>query len=272
MTVITEMKSGDKRARPMDGKKWLQYSISVWNDIRKSPEELRISHPAMFPVALCKRLIELFSRESDLILDPFTGSGSTLIAASDLGRNAIGVELSSQFVKLYESRLNQSELFDDTRDISCKMITGDARHLLQYVKPRSVTLTITSPPYWDILNQRRTADGKVTRHYGNESGDLGAKRSYASFIKELANVFESIHIVTKEGGYCCVIVMDIRKGKKFYPFHVDVINSMADIGFELDDIIIWDRRQEYNNLRPLGYPHVFRVNKIHEFILIFKKH
>jgi DNA modification methylase len=271
MTVTTKTKSSGKSERPMDGKKWLQHSISVWNDIRKSTEELRLNHPAMFPVALCKRLIELFSKESDLILDPFAGSGSTLIAASDLGRNSIGVELSPQFVKLYETRLNQSNMFDDSSGVSCQMITGDARDLQKYLKPRSVTLTITSPPYWDILNQRRTADGKVIRHYGNEAGDLGAKRSYVSFIKELTSVFELVHIVTKPGGYCCVIVMDIRKGKKFYPFHIDVVSLMSGIGFELDDIIIWDRRQEYNNLRPLGYPHVFRVNKIHEFILIFKR-
>ena len=46
---------------------------------------------------------------------------------------------------------------------------------------------------------------------------------------------------------------------------------MTEIGFEFEDIIIWDRKQEYSNLRPLGYPYVFRVNKVHEYILIFKK-
>jgi len=66
-------------------------------------------------------------------------------------------------------------------------------------------------------------------------------------------------------------VMDIRKKAKFYPFHMDVVNKMQEIGFELDDIIIWDRQKEYNNMRPLGYPFVFRVNKVHEFILIFRK-
>ena len=65
--------------------------------------------------------------------------------------------------------------------------------------------------------------------------------------------------------------MDLRKKDKFFPFHFDTIQFMTDIGFTLDDIINWDRRQEYNNLRPLGYPYVFRINKIHEFILIFKK-
>ena len=46
---------------------------------------------------------------------------------------------------------------------------------------------------------------------------------------------------------------------------------MVDIGFNFDDTIIWNRAQEYNNLRPLGYPSVFRVNKVHEFYFDFPK-
>ena len=65
--------------------------------------------------------------------------------------------------------------------------------------------------------------------------------------------------------------MDIRKGPHFFPLHMDLTAVMQQLGFFLDDIIIWDRRQEYNNLRPLGYPYVFRVNKIHEFIMIYQK-
>jgi hypothetical protein len=46
---------------------------------------------------------------------------------------------------------------------------------------------------------------------------------------------------------------------------------MEEINFTLNDIIIWDRQKEYNSMRPLGYPYSFIVNKIHEYILIFKK-
>ena len=46
---------------------------------------------------------------------------------------------------------------------------------------------------------------------------------------------------------------------------------MSEIGFELEDIMIWDRQHEYNNMKTLGYPYVFRVNKVHEFMLIFWK-
>lgn len=91
------------------------------------------------------------------------------------------------------------------------------------------------------------------------------------FLKALQRVFESVYKVLKKGKYCIVIVMDIRKGPKFYPFHSDVANLMQEIGFIYDDLIIWDRRHEYNNMRPLGYPYVFRINRAHEFVLVFHK-
>jgi DNA modification methylase len=65
--------------------------------------------------------------------------------------------------------------------------------------------------------------------------------------------------------------MDIRKGPKLYQLHSDLTRKMEEIGFTLNDIIIWDRQKEYNNMRPLGYPYSFIINKIHEYILIYQK-
>jgi len=255
---------------PLDGKTWLQYSISIWSDIRKTTNENGLRHPAIFPIMLPERLISIFSQENDLILDPFVGSGSTLIAAKQSKRYSVGIELSDEFIELYKRRFDNMGLFDDEkyRPILNK---GDARYLPQWVNENSVQLTITSPPYWDILRQKRTADYKDIKNYGNRDADIGNIRSYESFLAELKKIFEHIYEATKLGGVCCIVLMDLRKKDKFYPFHIDTIDFMSDIGFILDDIIIWDRRQEYNNLRPLGYPYVFRVNKVHEFILIFKK-
>lgn len=255
----------------LDGRTWLKYSVSVWDDIRKSPQELKLNHPAMFPTMLCSRLIEIFSHESDLVLDPFAGSGSTLLAASALDRRSLGIELSPAFIDLYKRRLQQTDIFNTIDSALAKMKRADARNLAKYVEPNSVRLTITSPPYWDILNQKRTADGKNRRNYGNTPSDLGNVTDYSDFFAQLREIFELVYRATQPNGYCCVIVMDIRKGDKCYPLHMDIQAMMADIGFALDDIIIWNRKQEYNNLRPLGYPSVFRVNKVHEFILIFRK-
>jgi len=259
-----------KKKIDIDGKTWLQYSISIWSDIRKSGEENGLGHPAIFPTMLPERLISIYSHQDDLVFDPFAGSGSTLIAAKNLKRHSIGIELSEEFIKLYDRRNNNLKLFDHNSH-EPKLISGDARNLLKWLEKDSVQLTITSPPYWDILNQKRTADYKKTKNYSDSNTDLGNIKSYRSFIDALKKIFEQVYLVTKKNGFCCIVLMDLRKKDKFYPFHLDTIQFMNDIGFNLDDIIIWDRRQEYNNLRPLGYPFVFRVNKVHEFILIFKK-
>ena len=219
---------------------------------------------------LPERLISIYSHEDDLIFDPFAGSGATLIAAKNLKRFSKGIELSDDFIKLYRQRINNLNLFHEEK-YEPTLIQGDSKELCKWIEKDSVQLTITSPPYWDILNQKRTADYKEIRNYSDTDADLGNIESYEFFLNALKDIFLKVYHTTRNKGYCCVVLMDLRKKDKFYPFHMDTIEFMADIGFTLDDIIIWDRRQEYNNLRPLGYPYVFRINKVHEFILIFQK-
>jgi len=259
-----------KKKIDLDGKTWLQNSISLWSDIKKSKIENEIKHPAMFPSMLAERLISSYSFEEDTIFDPFAGTGSTLIAANELNRKSVGIELSEDFIKLFNIRTKNYPLFKNN-NYEPKMIHGDANNLDKYLKLNSIRLTITSPPYWDILNQKRTADYKDIRNYSESNKDLGNIESYSEFLDSLKVIFEKVFKVTKKSGYCCIVLMDLRKKDKFYPFHMDTTLIMREIGFELDDIIIWDRRREYNNLRPLGYPFVFRINKVHEFIIIFKK-
>ncbi|GAW91239.1 DNA methyltransferase [Calderihabitans maritimus] len=253
----------------MDGKTWLRYSISIWDDLVKSPEERKFKHPAMFPSQLTDRLIEIFSlREGGLVLDPFMGSGSTLCSAYRRGLPSVGFELSEEFIAMTRERLAAIRGDPDNYP---RIIQDDSRRLQKYVSPGTVGLCITSPPYWDILNQRRTADGKPIRNYGMNLRDLSSISDYHEFLGALQQVFAQIYEVLITGAYCIVVVMDIRKKAVFYPFHMDITLKLRDVGFTLDDIIIWDRRREYNNLRPLGYPYVFRVNKVHEYILIFQK-
>ena len=259
-----------KKANDLDGKTWLKHSISIWSDINKTKEEIQLKHPAMFPSALAKRLIQCFTNKNDLLIfDPFVGVGSTLVAAKELGKDSIGIEISEDFANVAKGRISQ--LLPFMGDVNTDIFIADSRETLKYVKPYSVDLVITSPPYWDILLQKRTADYKEQRDYGDAESDLGKISDYWQFLFELRKIFEQVYITLKPEKYCCVIVMDLRKKGKFYPYHIDVSAFMQDIGFIFDDILIWDRRREYNNMRPLGYPSIFRINKAHEFILIFKK-
>jgi len=266
-----------RRANDLTGKEWTRYSISAWNDIRKTSDELKVDHPAMFPQMLVDRLLRCFTNHTQkVVLDPFCGSGATLLAARRLGKLGIGFEVSQQYydLALERVRTQKRSMFTDVAEGPEPQIhLEDARRVSKYLRQDAVDICITSPPYWDILSRKRTADYKETRDYAGAKGDLSRITEYEQFMDALAEIFCVVYEVLRPGGYCIVVVMDIRKQNKFYPFHSDLAKRLSspDVGFIFDDLIIWDRRQEYNNLRPLGFPTTFRINKIHEYLLIFRK-
>jgi len=278
----------------LDGTTWTKWSISIW-DIVKTLEEQKLGHPAMFPVELCKRLIRVYTRIGDVVLDPFMGTGSTLVAARELFRKGIGFEIYRYFVEIAKMRLEKPELkkkaplfsfskktitSEDLRkieevikeiDVEPVIVFDDAINLDKYLGENSVDMVLTSPPYFNVHRRERTSDRKEERPYGDDPRDLGNIDDYEKFLERLMKVFEKTYRVLREGGIAVVIVMDVREGSNFYPLHIDISNHMRDIGFKPRDIIIWDRSREYNNIRPLGYPNKFIINKIHEYILVFEK-
>lgn len=261
-----------ERINNLSGKEWLQYSFSIWKDIQKNKEEWALRHPAMFPIMMAEKLIDIFTNSKEqVVLDPFMGSGSTLIAAQNKGLKGIGFEINKEYISMAKNRLDNVYRTIFINNSNYKLINNSAENIDTYLSPNSIDLTITSPPYWDILNRRRSADRKAIRNYSNSSVDFGNISDYNQFLLSLQSVFSKVYKVTKPGRYCIVIVMDIRKNSNFYPFHSDLTKKMEEINFSLKDIIIWDRQKEYNNLRPLGYPYSFVVNKVHEYIMIFKK-
>jgi site-specific DNA-methyltransferase (adenine-specific) len=81
-------------------------------DIIESPVEITKDnkHPAVYPTYIIQELIKLLSKEGDLVLDPFCGSGTTCIAANTLGRNYLGIEINPEYVDLADERLQQTDL------------------------------------------------------------------------------------------------------------------------------------------------------------------
>jgi site-specific DNA-methyltransferase (adenine-specific) len=82
---------------------FLEATLDVWEIPSESAR--KIGHPAPFPVALPHRLIELYTYEGDLVLDPFMGSGSTALAAARSGRHYVGTETEPEYVALARARL-----------------------------------------------------------------------------------------------------------------------------------------------------------------------
>lgn len=294
-------KSGLTRARSrtrLDGATWLRYSISVWNDIKKSREEEELGHPAIYPASLVQRLLACYFFEDwGIVLDPFLGSGSTLVAAQEAGLSGIGLEVVPEIAHMAFRRLRsrmpltlhaegapafleyEIELVEEPEGrLSLPqsrrfliVVRADARRIRELLPPESVDIVITSPPYWTIHTRERSVDRKPSRPYSGRPDDLGNIENYGLFLDALTEVFRGVYEALKPGSFCIVNVMDLRYGSTFIPYHADLIFRLTAIGLSLEDIIIWDRRHEYNNLRPIGYPYRFIANKVHEYLLIFRK-
>lgn len=253
----------DKKCNNLTGKEWLQNSFSIWRDLSKTKEERDLKHPASYSISLCEKLLRTFSKNGRNVLDPFNGIGTTMVATQNLKSKGTGIDLSKDFSEIAKTRIGN--------DKNIQIITGDSFVELDNLEANSYDICITSPPYWDILNMKRSADKKENVNYSDSQKDLGNISDYNEFITLLGDLFSKVNKCLKKGGYCIVNVMDIRKKSNFYPLHSDIATELQQRGYILDDIIIWDRQSEYNNMRPLGYPYKFRINKVHEYLLIFVK-
>ena len=99
--------SGESDLTSTEFKAWTR---NAWNISTGHADQHAIRHPAQFPIELPRRLIKLYSYVGDTVLDPFMGSGTTLRAAKNLGRLALGIEQSERYCRLAMARCAQSVL------------------------------------------------------------------------------------------------------------------------------------------------------------------
>ena len=99
----TEIQSETSRLTKEEHHDWFQ---QIWT----IPGESTRNHPAPFPLELAYRLVRMFSFTGDTVLDPFMGTGTTLLAAAHCNRNGIGVELDGSYYKQAKTRLETEPL------------------------------------------------------------------------------------------------------------------------------------------------------------------
>jgi site-specific DNA-methyltransferase (adenine-specific) len=92
-----------KRPSTITRDEFLEFNKSVWYFPTESAR--KVGHPAPFPVELPRRLIQLYTFENEIVLDPFMGSGQTAIAARKSGRHYIGYEINKTYVTLANQRI-----------------------------------------------------------------------------------------------------------------------------------------------------------------------
>ena len=88
----------------LDGRSWLLLSRSFWFSETSKLDKAAYAHPAPFMIKDVEKLISLFTKKGMIVLDPFVGSGTTIIAANNISRTAVGIDLSEEYHKLYLQR------------------------------------------------------------------------------------------------------------------------------------------------------------------------
>ena len=104
----------------------------------------------------------------------------------------------------------------------------DARSMLDYVQQEEVTCTITSPPYFDM------------KDYGGNN-QIGFGQTYDIYLKDIQTVFKHVYDVTKINGTLWIVIDTFKKKGQVIPLPFDIANQLKQIGWLLQDIIIWKK-------------------------------
>lgn len=244
----------------MTPREWLKSQLGVWQfnyevrDIRD-----KSVHPATFPISLAKKVIGLFTHEGELVADPFVGSGTTLVAARDTNRNAVGFDLQKSYIALCERRLCQGGLLGETKQIA---VQDDARFMAEYFDQETINLIFTSPPYANLLNRERKNKSRRFRNneqlgrieqYSQDLRDLGTME-LDEYTKNMGDIFESILPLLRIKAHCVINVPDMWWENQRITIHVSLIEELRKRGYELRNIIIWDRTNLVNRIGIFGWP------------------
>ena len=146
------------------------------------------SDDIQFTEALAASVIGHASRPGELVLDPFTGYGTTLAVAERMGRRAIGIELVPEHLEIARRRSGGQ----------ARLILGDARELSRLVV-EPIDLVLTSPPYMPAADH---PENPLTG-YATDDGD------YAVYLRELGGIFGQVAALLRPGGQLVVNVANV---------------------------------------------------------------
>jgi DNA modification methylase len=265
----------NNKLNSLTGKEWIKFTKS-WFILRPPKRKKNeILHPAKFPETLVEEFISFFTRENDWILDPFMGTGSTLVAAESLSRNCVGIELSKHFYTIAKKRIKNKS---GKKIIPVKGPSENLKELLKKKKIQNLfDYVITSPPYWNqlernSLRQKRRSEKKLTTKYSEDKNDIGNIKDYDEFIEKQAAIFDNVFDVTKIKGYLTIIINNVYYKGKLFPLAYDTATSLTkrnDKSWVLKDEKIW--LHDDKPLIALGVNNAWVANRHHQYCLIFRK-
>jgi DNA modification methylase len=275
----------------LTGKEWIKFTRTwfVCDSPRYWKNKDTELHPARFPEEMVAEFLRFFTKRGGAVLDPFAGSGATLVACAENERLGVGIELSPRYARTAERRVSdaaspQSVLRGDAREAGTAAFWESRREQFEAAGIEfrrglpQFDFVITSPPYWRMLGTSRggvfskhkqRAAGGLDTVYSESGNDLGNITDYAEFVRALAKVFAGLRKCVKPGKYLVVVAQNLRDPDgEIRPLAWDLARAIGR-AWQLQGERIWCQ-----NTKPLGiwgYPRVFVPNYHHHYCLIFRK-
>ncbi|MCF8262772.1 MAG: site-specific DNA-methyltransferase [Melioribacteraceae bacterium] len=268
--------STKNKLNDLTGKEWLKFTKS-WFVLRPPRrKENEILHPAKYPETLVEEFIKFFTKKNAWVIDPFLGTGSTLIAAANCDRNGVGVELNPSYFQTSSQRILEKGLSKKQIPLLGNSIELESLFEQNSIK-RKFDFCITSPPYWNQLERKsirqksREENGLDTK-YSESANDIGNINSYEEFLEQQGKIFDKIFDVLKPNAYLTIITNNVYCDGKLFPLAFDTASSLTrrkEKSWTLKDEKIW--LQDDKKLIALGVNNAWVGNRHHQYCLIFRK-
>lgn len=201
-----------------------------------------------------RNIILRYSKEDDLVLDQFLGSGTTLMESKLLNRRGVGIDINMAAINIAMERIKNIK-----GNTFMYIKKGDARNL-DFIKNESIDLICTHPPYSNIIKYSKDI---------NEDLSLMSINNYYENINKVA---EEAFRVLKKDKYCTIMIGDIRKNGFVIPLGFNVMNIFLKNNFRLKEIII---KEQHNCKSTEKWREISKKNNFlliqHEYIFVLKK-
>ena len=179
------------------------------------------NYPGNWSPYIPRNVIKRYSNKGDVVLDPFLGSGTTLIEAKLLGRKGIGVDINSNAIQIAKDNC----CFNYPNMEEIEFIVGDALDL-NFIYDNSIDLICTHPPYANIIRYSNGIKGDISLY------DIDG------FLLSMQQVSKEMFRVLKKGKYCAFLIGDMRKNGRVIPLGFKTLEIFQKSGFVLKEIVI----------------------------------
>jgi len=230
--------------------------------------------------------VSFFTKKGELVVDPFVGTGSTLLAALETGRSAIGFEIVKKYADISRERVKDAISQEGTSEAPtengsswAKIVRADSGNLSKIWRKKRfppADYCITSPPYWNQLRkshmrQKGRLEKGLDTAYSNDPDEIGNIEEYHDFLRALKHAFDEVYKIMRPKGYLTVITNNVFSDGKMYPLAFDTVSTLSrePYGWTPKDEKVWC--QDDKTLLPLGVFNAWVGNRHHQYCLIFRK-